>query len=166
MRNLYAVLVYLVSAVISWKFCAGYWGVGPVFAVACLLINGGEIKTPFSLKKILFAAASVLTYAFVYWVADKGWKFENDALDMLFGSMTAGVVLGSILLPFIHGNLFEVEPKRVRKVSLCLIVSWYFTLALSYADEILSIPGDVDYVLIAVALWQGIYLRTLKIPRN
>ena len=136
---------------------------GPVFAVAYLLADFGRVKKKFSILHLFFIAASTLTYTLVYWMAGKGWRFENDTLDMLMGSLTAGVVVGSLLLPFVHGILFGVDLGTVRKVSIRLIASWYVTLFLSKIDEIFNIPGSINYAFVAIALWQGIYFRFLKI---
>lgn len=156
-------IVYFASVIISWKYCAGYWVVGPVFAAACLLMQYERVRKGFSPRHLVFTAASVLTYALVYRLSNKGWRLEPELLDMLAGSFTAAVVLGSILMPMLHGMIFSVEIRTVRKVSLLLIASWYFTILLSYAHEALGVPFRVNYTLVAIAFWQGIYFRNLKV---
>lgn len=82
---------------------------------------------------------------------------------MLFGGLTAGVILGSCLMPIFHKLIFSEDSKRVKKVILRMILSWYLVNLFSLLDNLLGIPGQINYLLIAIALWQGIYFWYLKI---
>ena len=156
-------ILYIACVFISRHFARGYWVVGPVFALTCLLIHGGNIRKSVSAKSVVFILFSTITYALVYWIAEHGWHLKQDILDLLIGSMTAGVVLGSFLMPFLHGLTYSVNAHTIRNVSLKLIVSWYLVCLVSFVDNTLNIPWNIDYISIAIALWQGIYLRSLKI---
>ncbi len=156
-------IVYAVSVYLSRQYAEGYWVVGPVFAVAYFGFHLDQLKKGVSFKHAFFLGASTLTYALVYWISSHGWKFKEDAQDMFFGPLTVGVVLGSLLLPFLHGIIFSADTKTLRKVSLWLILSWYATCLVSMMDDVSNVPWDIDYLLVAIALWQGIYFRSLKI---
>jgi hypothetical protein len=110
-----------------------------------------------------FLLACTLTYAFVFFLAEySGWRLSPDLLDMLFGSLTAGVVAGSLLLPFFHSLIFGTDRKAARAVALWLVLSWYGVSVLAWADDALNVTVNVDYLFVAIALWQGIYLRRMK----
>lgn len=162
MAKLVSILAYLLSVFVSWKYCAGYWVVGPVFAVAILLAHFKQVAKKFSFRHVALILTSTLIYALVYWISRKGWTFQEDWLDMLAGSLTAGVIAGSLLMPAVHAYLFDVPLKVVRKVSLFLILSWYVTIFLSLLDEKVGFKPHIEYDFVAIALWQGIYFRTLK----
>lgn len=163
MNRLITLAIYAASVFVSDRFSRGFWIVGPVFALAYLLIYRKDLKNLLNIQSASFIAASTLTYALVYTLASKGWNFKNDLLDLLFGSMTAGVIVGSLLMPFIHSLLFSTDMKNVRKTALWLIASWYGVCLISLIDDFLQIPWNLDYLLISIALWQGIYIRRLKI---
>lgn len=163
MAILISILAYLLSVFVSWKYCAGYWVVGPVFAAAILMAHFKQVGKKFSLRHVAWILASTLVYALVYWISRKGWAFQQDWLDMLAGSLTAGVIAGSLLMPAIHAYLFDVPSKSARKASLLLILSWYVTIFLSLLDEKLGFKPHIEYDFVAIALWQGIYFRTLRI---
>lgn len=153
---------YILSVLISWKFCAGYWVVGPVFWLALLAANYGHICQRFSPRHLALGFASTLVYALIYWMANNTWQFRREWVDMLAGGLTAGVILGSILMPSIQALLFGMDFKTAGAVSLALILSWYGVNFISWVDEAIGVKPDIDYGLIAIALWQGIYLRRLK----
>ena len=163
MKKVIPWLVYGLCVLISRRYCAGYWVVGPVFGVALLLVNFERVSKKLSSKHFAFVLASTLIYALVYFIADKGWKFRQDWLDMLAGSLSGGIVLGSILMPLIHAKLFGLKFKAVKLVSLLLIVSWYAVAAASLIGEVIGFKSPIDFILIAIALWQGIYLKCLKL---
>ena len=158
-----AVLVaaYLVSVFISDKYCSGYWVVGPVFAAAFLLSRYKKVLAHFSWRHIAFAAASTLVYALVWWIADNGWKFQNDTLDMIFGSLSAAVIVGSILMPSIHVLLFGGDLKKTRQTAVLLVLSWYAVVLVSHLGDINDFGRNIDYGLVSIALWQGIYFLRL-----
>ena len=156
-------LAYGASVYISHKFSSHYWVVGPVFAAAVLLANFEAIRKKISPSHLLFIGVSTLVYALVFWISDKGWKFSPDWLDMLAGSLSGGVVVGSLLLPFLHTILLGADAKTAQSTALVLIVSWYAVVLLSWIDDAIKFKPDVDYILIAIALWQGIYLTRLKV---
>ena len=155
---------YGVSVIISWKFCTGFWVVGPVFAVSFLLAHYERVLSARSRQKyLIFVLASTLTYALVFLIADKGWKFRQDWLDAAFGSLTGGVALGSILMPFVHAKLFGTDLKTAGQVSLWLVVSWYIIVLISLVNGWAGIKISIDYTLIGIILWQGIYFKRLKL---
>lgn len=156
-------LAYGASVFVSRKFCEGYWVVGPVFGTAVLLAHFESIRKKFSPNHLLFVAASALIYALVFWISDKGWKFQQDWLDRLAGSLSGGVVVGSLLMPFVHAILLGADPKSAQSASVSLIGSWYAVVFLSWLDEILHIKFRMDYLFLAIALWQGLYLYRLKL---
>jgi len=162
-KRLAPIAAYAVSVFISSYYTAEYWVVGPVFAAAALAVNYPAVSKKFSSKHLLFIAASTLIYALVFLIANRGWKIEADWLDMLAGSATAGVVLGSILMPSVHAMLFGAEIKTVRSVCLWLIASWYAVNLLAWLGDQFDFAHGINYNLLSVALWQGIYLRRLKL---
>jgi len=178
MPKVIAWLTYALSVVISIRYCAQYWVVGPVFGLAYLITNYLILIPRRDLwgRAVLFLGASTFTYALVYsvtnhgfnlpWSNQKGWSFNNDYLDGLFGPFTIAIVLGSVILPVLHGFIFPTDFKRIRKVSLRLIGSWYAVIAVSLVQEFFKIPGDVYYAYIGLALWQGIYMRHLCLKRS
>lgn len=163
MRQIFPWIVYGASVFLSRQYADGYWAVGPIFGAACLLVHFEKLKKGVAPRHGLFVIASTFTYALVYWIADHGWSFKEDTLDMLFGALSSGVVVGSLLMPFLHGLLFSTDIKTVRKASVSLVLSWYGANLLALADDALHVPWEVDYLLVAIALWQGLYLRSLKI---
>jgi len=162
MRKIFPFLIYAASVFVSHRFLTEYWVVGPVFGAALLLANSEQVFKKLSFQHFLFLGASTLIYALVLWISNHGWKFKEDWIDMLFGSTTAAIAVGSLLLPSIHALLFGTDFKAVRSVSVALILSWYGTLLLSWLHETIGIKLHIDYSLVAVALWQGIYLKRLK----
>lgn len=156
-------IAWALSVWISDTYAAGYWIVGPVFGAAVLAANRERVFRHLSFKHALFLAASTLIYALVYGLSAKGWRFQPDLLDMLAGATTAGVIVGSLLMPLVHAYLFAVDFKTVRRVSLKMIAAWYLAVLVSWIDDRLNIPFNVDYLLIAIALWQGIYIKNMKI---
>lgn len=161
--RLFQIMIYAACVVISREYCASYWVVGGVFALAWLIIRWTALDKQY-LKALLFIAVSTLVYALVYGLESHGWRFEHDLIDIFFGSLSAGVVMGSILLPYLHAFIFSGKFKQNRAgLSFLLILSWYFSVLLSVLDQASGLPGSVDYLLIAIALWQGIYLRYFKI---
>lgn len=163
MKKVVPILAYAASVFVSHKYAAGYWVVGPVFALALMIANLEAVRKKISPNHLLFIAASTLTYALVYWISDRGWKFQNDMLDMLFGSMSGGVVVGSLLLPFLHAMLLGEDAKSAQSAAVALIASWYVVLVLAWVDDLIKFRYDVNYILIAIAVWQGIYLYRLKV---
>ena len=156
--------IYLLSVVISRQFCASYWIVGPVFAIALLLINYQSLTKSSSQKYLVFVLASTLVYALVFLIASRGWSFKKDWQDALFGALSGGVILGSFLLPRIQARLFGLALKKSLKVSLLLIISWYAVTFLSLIeDPLLEIAPFIDFLSISIALWQGIYFKYLKL---
>jgi hypothetical protein len=163
MKKIIPWLVYAASVFLSAHFAAGYWAVGLIFGIAVLLANFEAVRSKLSLQHLVFVVASILIYALVYWMADKGWKFNQDWLDSLIGSFSAGVVVGSLLLPFVHSILFGTDPKRIQSTALALIGSWYGVVLLSWLCGYFKIKLPVTYIQIAIALWQGIYLARLRL---
>ncbi len=162
MKKIFPFLAYAASVFVSHRFLTEYWVVGPVFGVALLLANPERVFKKLSFQHLLFLGASTLIYALVLWISNHGWKFREEGIDMLFGSTSAAIAVGSLLLPSVHALLFGTDFKTVRSVSLALILSWYGTLLLSWLDETIGIKPPIDYSLVALALWQGIYLKRLK----
>lgn len=162
LNKIVPLIAYAASVWISRKYAAGYWVVGSVFALAALTVNYPTLKK-FSLKHLLFIGASVLTYALVYWIS-RGWELKPEWLDMIAGSLSAAVVTGSILMPSIHAMLFGTDYKTVRETSLLMITAWYGMLLLSGIDDKIGLTVPIDYLLLTIALWQGFYLKWLKLP--
>ena len=81
---------------------------------------------------------------------------------MLAGSLTAGVAVGSLLMVSTHALLFGTDVKKVRSTFLLLVGSWYGVAVISLiGDAVGWRPAFLDYSLIAIALWQGIYISRL-----
>ena len=163
MKKIVAILAYAASVFISHKYAAGYWVVGPVFALALFIANFESVRKKVSPNHLLFLAASTLVYALVYWISDKGWKFHSDTADMLFGALSGGVVVGSLMLPFLHSMLLGADAKSSQSTALSLIGAWYAVLLLAWIDDAVKFKPDINYILIAIAVWQGIYLYRLKV---
>lgn len=162
MNKLLIVVVYAASVWLSRKLCMGYWYVGPIFALAVCAANP-QILKKISLRHLAYIAASTLTYALVYGIGAHGWNFKADWLDMLAGAVTGGVIVGSILMPAVHAMLFGADSRTAGKTSLYLILSWYAVNIASLLDDRFNIDAPIDYLLVAIALWQGIYLKNLKL---
>lgn len=162
MKKVIPWLAFIASILISRKFCDQYWVVGPVFGAAVLVANYEIVRKKFSIQYILFLAASTLIYALIFWIADKGWKFESDALDMLAGSLSGAVVVGSLLMPFIHTMLLGADFKTAQSTALGLIAVWYVVVLLSWIDDKVGFSPRIDYIFIAIAFWQGLFLYRLK----
>ena len=162
MKKIIPWVVYGLCVFISRQFCTGYWVVGPVFGVALLLFNSDRVFKKLSSQHLVFLITSTLIYALVYWIAANGWKFRSDWLDALAGSASAGVVLGSLLMPLIHGRFFGMDPKTVLPVSIFLIAGWYAVTLVSLAVQVIGPNFRFDFLFIAIALWQGIYMKHLK----
>lgn len=162
-QTLLSVLIWLAASYFSRQYAAGYWVVGTLFGAAVLLCNRARVFKSISIQHVLFFIGSVLIYALVYLIAAKGWKFQNDWVDMLAGGVTGGVVVGSILLPVLHAMLFAGDIKTSRSVSLKLIASWYITLLLSKIFESAGVKYRVDFLWLSIAAWQGIYLKYMKL---
>ncbi len=163
LKKLIPWIAWAVSVWISDQYAGGYWVVGSVFGIAVLIANLKRILPNFSPKYFVFLMVSTLVYALVYGLSSKGWRFQSDWVDMLAGATTAGVIVGSLLLPAVHAYLFGTDVKTVRRVSIKLIVSWYLMILISWIDDSLNVPLSIDYLLIAIALWQGIYIKNMKI---
>lgn len=157
------ILAYAASVYISWKFCAGYWVVGPVFAAALIIVNLGTVRKKFSIKPYGLVAFSTLIYALVFWIGEKGWRLQPEWLDMLAGSMSAGVIIGSILMPALHSSLYGLDVKNAQVTSASLIVSWYICILLSIMREYMGLRLPISEGLLAIALWQGIYLKRMTL---
>ncbi len=157
------ILAYAVSVYVSWKFCAGYWVVGPVFAAALIIANLDTVRKKFSLKPYGLVILSTLIYALVFWISEKGWRLQPEWLDMLAGSLSAGVILGSVLMPALHASLYGFEVKNAQITSAALIVSWYVCISLSLMKEYMGLRLPISEGLLAIALWQGIYLNRMKL---
>jgi len=162
MNNLFIVAVYALSVWFSRRMCMGYWYVGPIFALTACAVNP-QILRKISMRHLIFFAAAILTYALVYGIASHGWDFKADWLDMLAGSVTGGVVVGSIIMPSIHAMIFGIDSKTAGKTALYLIISWYLVNIASLLDDRFNLDVPIDYLLVAIALWQGIYLKNLKL---
>ncbi len=163
MKKIIPFVAYLLSVFVSHRFVTGYWVVGLVFAAAVFAVHYEKVFKKFSVRHWGFAIASTLIYALVYWMADKGWKFRNDWLDMLAGSLTGGVVVGSFLMPSVHAVIFGIDFKTVRSTFLWLVASWYFALFFSWLWQTSGLKPNLDFSLFAIALWQGIYLKRLQV---
>lgn len=163
MNPIAALAVYAAGVWVSWKYCAGYWIVGPVFAAEVLIINFNQLKKSSLFRYVLFAGFSTLIYALVFRIADKAWRLEPEWLDMLAGSMTGAVIIGSVLMTAVHAFLFETDIKTARKAALNLIVSWYVVTLLSILDQKLKLTSGHYYGLTGIAVWQGLYLYSLKL---
>ncbi len=162
MKKLIPWIIWIVSTFVSHLYDASYWVVGPVFAAALLIANYEQLIKKFSWRHLALIICSTLIYALVFWIADKGWKLDRDWLDMLIGSTTAGVVVGSLLMPSVHAILFGIDFKTVRSVFLWLVASWCVVTIVSSINDALGSKVDFDFSLAAIALWQGIYLMRLK----
>ena len=71
--------------------------------------------------------------------------------------------MGSVLMPWIHARLFGIDFKKARPVIFLLISSWYLITLLSRISEVLELKDSINYGLIAIAFWQGIYLNRLRL---
>lgn len=162
MSTLISLAVYAAGVFISWKYCAGYWVVGPVFAAEVLLINFSQLKKSELFRYVLFAVLSTVIYALVYRMRD-AIQLNPEWLEILVGSWTAAIVMGSILMPAIHAFLFEADVKNARQTALFLILSWYAVLLFAFVDDKFHLTSGNYNMLLAIALWQGIYLRRLKL---
>lgn len=163
LSNILAVVVYGLSVYVSGRHAAQMWVVGPVFALAVLGVNAAQLKSTQALRYLFLMMASTLIYAGVFLLADRGWKFRNDWLDMLFGGLSAGVVLGSLLMPAVQAFLFGRDLKTVRQTSFSLILAWYLVILISGLEGALGLGLQIDYIFVSVALWQGIYLYRLRL---
>ena len=91
------------------------WIVGPVFG-ATVLVWQMNLKRPLIGKSIAFLISSTLIYAVVSEISGL-WSFPFDLLDIAAGSLTAGVIFGSVALPIAQIIIFPETRQSSEKLS-------------------------------------------------
>ncbi len=159
MKNGIRALTYILSAWISIKFASDYWVIGPVFGLTVVVWDSDHVSHFLSRKHILFVAISALIYALVlHIIMSEYWRFDIEILNDFFGTFSAGVITGSLLLPATHSLLLGSTKRTNAQASIALIVFFYLIILIGSlsAQLKLSIPFDIGDVVIAV--WQAVYL--------
>ena len=150
------------SVFISIRYFNGPWVVGPVFAAAFLAANFDWLQKESRAKYLVFLLASTFIYALVHWLGDRGQYFKNDILDSLFGTLSIGVVFGSLTMSFLFRYLFSAPLNVMRRGCLWLIASWYLAVFIAIILDVLHIQNSVNFIAIAILFWQGIYFAIFK----
>ncbi len=166
MELFFRLVVFAASAWISVKYAVGYWVVGPVFGLAVVCWDSNTFKKFVAAKHLSFLAASTLIYALVYHISTLNWDHGSDFLDSIIGSLPIAVVLGSVLLPLAHKFLFSSSFKRVARLIILLILSFYIITLFSFANDHFEWSLKINFLAIAITVWQGLYLYFLFQPFN
>ncbi len=161
---LFRFIVYLASVWVSVKFADGYWVVGPVFGMAVISYDSKSFRNLVIGKHALFLLASTLIYSLVYWISIRKWGWPSESLDYFAGPFPAAVVTGSILLPFAHRAIFGASAGRTLQTTLWLSFSFFLVTLTTFINDRFSFGLHVNFIAIAIALWQGIYLYFLSLP--
>jgi len=154
-------LIYACSVFISSKYANGYWVVGPVFGLAVVCWDSGNFRNFAAARHAVFLAASSLIYALVFWISSQNWNRGSDLLDSLFGSLPIAVITGSVLLPAAHRVFLKTGRKAFARTAPLLILSYYIIASISLAKDALRWEWDVNFLLLLIGAWQGIYLYSL-----
>ncbi len=150
-------LVYVVSVWVSSKYADSYWIVGSVFGAAVVSWDSNNFKNLVALKHLSFLVVSTLIYALVYHISRQNWA-EGDVAQMLIGPLPVAVAVGSVLLPLAQKFLFAETAKQPIPITLSLLVSFYVVSLISFFNDRLSFAPHVNFLLISIAVWQGLYL--------
>ena len=165
MRAVVRAAAYLIGAWISQKYAAGYWVTGPVFGLVVLIWDSEMPGDIFRLKNVPFLTASTLVYACVFWIASRDFGYNSTFWEIFTGSSSWGVLLGSLLMPQAH-RIFLGNGSRVRAASIQLVISFYLVTGVSKIAEHFSLGSGVNFIGIAVFVWQGIYLANFYLVRG
>ena len=139
-----------VGAWVSYAYVTSSWIPGLVFA-AVVLIWHRSAAFEFSVARhALFVAASIVNYKIVLTIAEAGAPASLD-----FNLFEPSVVVGSVLLPFVHGFLFEIAVKRILIAIPVIYLSAYVVASAGAA------LGPIMAVVNPVAIWQLAYLLVL-----
>ncbi len=159
-------VIYASSVLISAKYAAGYWVVGPVFGLAVVAYRSQDLKKLFKPKDISFLIASTLIYAFVYHISSQNWNYGSDLADSLYGSFPIAVITGSVLLPLAHQMIFGANAKTFKKAVVALIASYYLVTLVSMLRDVLTPGLSLNLMLLLVGAWQGTYLCIFFSPKG
>lgn len=157
MRAIVRAVSYLIGAWISQRYAAGYWVVGPVFGLVVLIWDSEMPGDLFRLKNVPFLTASTLIYACVFWIASRDFGYNSTFWEIFTGSASWGVLLGSLLMPQVHRAVFG-KGERAGALTVQLILSFYLVTAVSKLADHFGYGNGVNYIAIAVFVWQGLYL--------
>ena len=160
MNILVRLLAYGVSVWLSNKYAGGYWVVGPVFGVAVVLHDMKDIHDLRPVKHGLFIVFSTLIYALVYRISLLKWGTDTPLYNYVIGPMPAAIVTGSILMAFMHTVVMNKSKEQMLRAVIVLIVGYYFVTALMFANEKFSLNLNVQWMMVLIGAWQGLYLYT------
>lgn len=159
-------IIYISSVAISLKYANSYWVVGPVFGLVVITLDSASFRSFVASKHVAYLAASSLIYALVYHISRQNWNHGSDLMDSLAGSFPAAVITGSILLPLAHRVFLSAVWKKVWRTTVILIAAYYFVTVLSWANDASGMNFRVNFLMILIAAWQGLYLYSFYIPMN
>lgn len=162
MTTLFKWLIYAVSAGISIKFADGYWVVGPVFGLSVTAWDSNLFRNFDGRRHGTFLISSTLIYALVYWVAMRKWESQFEEVNYFFGPFPLGVVLGSVLLPLAHALIFKNAQARIKRTIISLAACFYVVMFFAYLGNRFWPENHFNFVAVAIALWQGIYLFSFR----
>ena len=145
--------IFLAGAYWSYKRCAEYWFVGPVFGVVVLVWYASSLKILFSLRSAAFVAFSTLIYALVY---------KTTSINKIsHGVVYVPVAIGTVLLPLAHVIFLKAAYKRLLWAIPGVYVVFYV------ANEIInkfSLPSTIENWVNVVIIWQAAYLIFMLAP--
>ena len=158
-------IIYVCSVLISFKYAGGYWVVGPVFGLAVVCWDSNTFRSFAAKKHLAFLAASSLIYALVYHISRQNWNHGSDFMDSVAGSLPVAVITGSILLPLAHKVFLSAGWKAVRQTIPLLVASYYLVTAVSWAKDVSGVTWDINFLMVAIAAWQGAYLYSFFLKK-
>jgi hypothetical protein len=146
--------LFATGAYYSFKHCADYWYVGPIFGAVVLIWSANAPRELLNVRAAAFFVASTLIYALVYGVHDE--LPDGDV------SFYLAVGLGTVLLPLAHHVFLGGPRKRMLAAIPLLYALWY---AASHALGRLELRG-LEKLLNMVSVWQGLYLWLMLKPHR
>ncbi len=161
MDILFRLIVYLASVWVSVKFADAYWVVGPVFGMAVISYDSNSFRNLIIGKHALFLLASTFIYALVYWISIGKWGWPSESLNYFAGPFPAAVVTGSFFLPLAHRVVFGTSAGVTLRVTLWLSLSFFLVTMMTLLNDRFSLGLHINFIAVAIALWQGIYLYFL-----
>ncbi len=158
-------IIYACSVFISSKYASGYWVVGSVFGMAVVCWDSSNLKSFSAVKHLAFLAASTLIYALVFHISRQNWNRGPDFIESLVGSLPIAVVTGSVLLPAAHQLFLRSNSKAFARTVPLLIASHYLVTFISLANDTWQLGWDINFLLVSIAAWQGIYLYSFFLKK-
>lgn len=147
------IFIFFIGAYFSYKHCASYWVVGPIFGVVVIVWNARSLPELTKAQNLAFLFCSTVIYALVYWIASR----NSDR------GFFVAVAVGAVLLPVAHKIYFSVSWKRTLIVIPCLYGLWY---GIGSLIAQLHFEGTMETIVNYVSIWQVLYIALFFWPIN